>query len=374
MEDYNDNARRFLEMIKHSRRGKFKIYIGMIAGVGKTYRMLQETRELINNGVDAQIGYIETHGRAETEALLEGLPIIPRKNVFYKGKELEEMDVDAILQIHPEVVIVDELAHSNIEGSRNSKRWEDVMELLNAGINVISAINVQHFESLKGQIEGIAGIEVKERVPDSILREADEVVNIDLTAEDLITRLKAGKIYRKDKIDIALNNFFKIENILQLRELALEEVAFRIKHKVETEILPATPARNEKILACISSNAHTPPHVIRKAYRLATRYNTSFLALFVQTRKEQPDNIRLSDQRHLLNHFELVTQLGGDIIQVDSEEITDTIIRICREQKITMICMGTPSLSMPKTVFKIWAYQKFLRELAAMKIDLIIIA
>lgn len=370
----NKNALRFLDMIKRSRRGKFKLYIGMIAGVGKTYRMLQETRELIENGVDVQIGYVETHNRADTEALLEGLPIIPRKNIFYKGKELEEMDLDAILQIHPEVVIVDELAHSNVEGSRNRKRWEDVMELLDAGINVISAINIQHLESLKNEIAGIAGIEVKERVPDSIMKEADEIVNIDLTAEDLITRLKAGKIYAKNKIDIALSNFFKKENILQLRELALEEVAVRIKNKVEAEVLPDVPVRNNKILACISSNAHTPTHVIRKAYRLAARYNTTFVALFVQTRKENPDNIQLASQRHLLNHFELVTELGGHIVQIESDNVMDTIIRVCREQKITMICMGTPSFKLPQSVFRIPAYQFFLKELTKMKIDLIIIA
>ena len=212
-----ENVKHFLDLIKRSRRGKFKIYIGMIAGVGKSYRMLQEAHEMQENGVDVQIGYIETHGRAGTEALLEELAIIPRKKVFYKGKEIEEMDLDSILRLHPELVIVDELAHTNIEGSRNEKRWQDVMELLDAGINIISAVNIQHIESLNEEVKGIAGIEVKERIPDKVLQEADEVVNIDLTAEELINRLKAGKIYRPEKIELALNNFFKTDNILQLR-------------------------------------------------------------------------------------------------------------------------------------------------------------
>lgn len=199
------------------------------------------------------------------------------------------MDLDAILQARPELVIVDELAHTNVEGSRHRKRWEDVMELLDANINVISAINIQHIESLSGEVKEITGIEMKERVPDRILQEADEVVNIDLTSEELIGRLKAGKIYRPEKIQIALDNFFRTENILQLRELALKEVAFRVEKKVETEVFPAvSSARREKILACISSNEQTPRRIIRKAYRISSRYSTSFIALYVQTPRESP--------------------------------------------------------------------------------------
>ena len=201
-----ENVKHFLDLIRRSRRGKFKIYIGMIAGVGKSYRMLQEAHEMQENGLDVQIGYIETHGRTGTEALLEGLTIIPRKKIFYKGKEIEEMDLDSILRLHPELVIIDELAHTNIEGSRNEKRWQDVMELLDAGINIISAVNIQHIESLNEEVKGIAGIEVKERIPDKVLQDADEVVNIDLTAEELINRLKAGKIYRPEKIELAFQN------------------------------------------------------------------------------------------------------------------------------------------------------------------------
>src|ERR1035437_8386576 len=193
MEDEKEhNVQHFLDLIQKSRIGKFTIYIGMSAGVGKTYRMLQEAHALLRNGIDLKIGYIESHNRKETHDLLEGLPLIPRRKLFYKGKELEEMDLQAILNTHPEVVIVDELAHSNIEGSKNEKRWQDVMDILNEGINVISALNIQHIESLNEEIEKITGITVSERIPDNVLRAADEVVNIDLTADELIVRLKEG--------------------------------------------------------------------------------------------------------------------------------------------------------------------------------------
>ena len=283
-----DDVQHFLELIRRSQRGKFKIYIGMVAGVGKTYRMLMDAREMYERGTDVQIGYVETHGRAETEALLTGLPIIPRKKIFYKGTELEEMDIDAILQVHPEIVIVDELAHSNIEGGRNEKRWQDVMELLDAGINVLSAVNIQHIESLNDDIYNIVGIKVQERIPDNVLQEADEVVNIDLTADELIDRLKDGKIYKAEKIPTALNNFFKTDHILQLRELALKEVAFRVGKKVESEVtvgnLRAT--RQERVLVCVSSNEQTQHIIIRKAARLAEHYDGVLFALSRATHKE----------------------------------------------------------------------------------------
>lgn len=371
-----ENVQHFLDLIKKSRRGKFKIYVGMIAGVGKSYRMLQEAHELLENGVDVQIGYIETHGRAGTEAQMTGLPLIPRRKIFYKGKELEEMDLEAIIRIHPEIVIVDELAHTNVEGSLNEKRWQDVLTLLDEGINVISAVNIQHIESVNEEVQDISGIEVKERVPDSVLQEADEVVNIDLTAEELITRLKAGKIYRPEKIQMALNNFFKTENILQLRELALKEVALRVEKKVENEIVAgvALGVRHERFLACISSHEKTPRRIIRKAARLATRYNTSFVALYVQTPRESVDRIDLASQRHLLNHFKLVAELGGEVVQMQSKDVLGTVFQVCREKQITTVCMGTPGLRLSNALCAVLGYRKFLNNLTQANIDLIILA
>lgn len=372
--DREESVQHFLDLIKKSRRGKFKVYIGMIAGVGKSYRMLQEAHDLLDNGVDVQIGYIETHGRVGTEALIEGLPLIPRRKIFYKGKELEEMDLEAIIRIHPEIVVVDELAHTNVEGSLNEKRWQDVLTLLDEGINVISAINIQHIESVNEEVQDICGIEIKERVPDSVLQEADEVVNIDLTAEELITRLKAGKIYRQDKIQVALNNFFKTENILQLRELALKEVALRVEKKVENEVVSSMGVRHEKFMACISSHEKTPRRIIRKAARLATRYNTTFIALYVQTPRESMDRIDLASQRHLLNHFKLVAELGGEVVQVQSKDVLGSIVRTCRERQITTICMGSPGLRVSNALYAVFAYKKFLANLAQANVDLIILA
>lgn len=373
MDNKEASVKHFLNLLRRSQRGVFKIYIGMIAGVGKTYRMLQEAHELLGNGIDVKIGYVETHGRAGTEAMLEGLPVIPRKKIFYKGKELEEMDLDAILQLHPELVIVDELAHTNVEGSRNEKRWQDVMELLEAGINVVSAVNIQHLEGLNEEIKGIAGIEVKERIPDKVLEEADEVVNIDLTAEELINRLKAGKIYRPEKIQTALNNFFKQENILQLRELALKEVAFRVEKKVETEMVPGEKAvHRERFLACISSNEKTPRHILRRTARLASRYDTDFLVLYVQKPEESPDRISLATQRHLLNHFKLATELGAEVIQVASPDVVQSIINICRERQVTTVCIGQPSLGYFRIFAQLRRYRNFFRNLSEMNIRLII--
>ncbi len=271
------NAAQFLNLIRKSRRGKFKIYIGMSAGVGKTFRMLQEAQTLLRNGVDVKIGYIETHNRRETHDLLEGLPIIPRRKLFYKGKELDEFDVQAVINLHPEIVIVDELAHTNIEGSKNEKRWQDVMEILDAGINVISAVNIQHIESLHAAVKDITGIDVAERIPDSVLQQADEVVNIDLTADELITRLKEGKIYTQDKIQLSLQNFFQSERILQLRELALKEVASQVERKIETELPRNAHLKQERFLACISSNHEIAKKVIVKqpGWHLITTANGS---------------------------------------------------------------------------------------------------
>lgn len=320
---------------------------------------------------------VSNNGSLCLKALKAGhdLLLVPRRKIFYKGKELEEMDLDTIIRIHPEIVIVDELAHTNVEGSRNEKRWQDVMDLLDEGINVISAVNIQHIESINEEVQGISGIEVKERIPDSVLEEADEVVNIDLTAEELITRLKAGKIYRPDKVALALNNFFKTENILQLRELALKEVALRVEKKVENEVVVSSVGvRHEKFMACISSHEKTPRRIIRKAARLATRYNTSFVALYVQTPRESADRITLANQRHLLNHFKLVTELGGEVMQVQSKDVLGSIVTACREKQITTVCMGSPSFALPQSLFMVLKYRKFVNELAQANIDLIILA
>lgn len=346
----------------------------MSAGVGKTYRMLQEAHALLRNGIDVKIGYIETHHRKETHTLLQGLPVIPRRHLFYKGKALEEMDVQAILALKPEVVVVDELAHTNIEGSKNEKRWQDVLDILDVGISVISAVNIQHIESLNEAVKSITGIEVKERIPDSVLTQADEVVNIDLTADELITRLKEGKIYEADKIETALQHFFKSDHILQLRELALKEVASQVERKVETEVTKTQNLKHERFLACISSNEKTAKTVIRKTARLANYYNSKWYVLYVQTPAESADKIALDKQRHLINHFKLATELGAEIIKIESSHIARAIIAQCEERSITTVCIGKPHFNVLQLLLSTGIFKELLKKLSNSNIDLVILS
>jgi two-component system sensor histidine kinase KdpD len=375
MTDKEHSVQHYLHLAnKTSGRGKFKIYIGMSAGVGKTYRMLQEAHNLLRNGVNIQIGYVETHSRKETQALIEGLPAIPRKQVFYKGKMLEEMDLDSILLLNPEWVIVDELAHTNIPGARHEKRWQDVAELLRAGINVISAVNIQHIESINQQVKIITGVEVKERVPDSVLQMADEVVNIDLTADELITRLKEGKIYDPSKVETALKNFFQSEKILQLRELALKEVTSQVERKVEIEVPRSQQMRHENFLACISTNDEIARKVIRKTARLASYYHGDWYVLYVQAPRENAARISLASQRHLINNLKLATELGAEVLQVRDARVAQVIIDTAIEKRVTTVCIGKPHISLFRIILRTNLFNQLLKTLSSNDIDLIILS
>jgi len=374
MDDQQQPAEHFLELIKRSRRGKFKIYIGMSAGVGKSYRMLQEAQALLRTGIDVKIGYIETHKRKETESLLTGLPVVPRRKLFYKGKELEEMDCQAIINLRPEVVVVDELAHTNIEGSKNEKRWQDVVDILNAGINVISAVNIQHLESLNEEVEKITGTAMRERIPDKMLQMADEVVNIDLTADELIERLKDGKIYDAQKIPTALNNFFQTDRILQLRELALKEVAHQLERKIDTEIPKTIKLRPEIFLACISTNEDSAKIIIRKTARLASYYRSKWYVMYVQTSSENSDNIRLSAQRFLINNLKLATELGAEVIKVKTNNIAKAIWETAEQYEITTICIGKPHFKFYQLVLKTAVFTQLLNKMSKTNIDLLILS
>ena len=230
-----NNPERFLELIRRQQRGKLKIYLGFAAGVGKTFEMLQEGNRLRKQGVDVVIGYVETHGREETIAQIGGLEQVPRRKIEYRGILLEEMDLDAVLARRPTIALVDELAHTNAPGSRNPKRYLDVEELLRAGISVITTLNIQHLESLHDIVERATGVRVKERLPDYVVTMADQIVNVDLSAEDLRERLQAGKIYPSERIQTAMDNFFAPEKLTQLRELAMEEIAFRLDRAARGE-------------------------------------------------------------------------------------------------------------------------------------------
>ena len=342
----DSSAERFLRQVQAKRRGTLKIYLGLAAGVGKTYRMLQEAHDLHQHGVDVLLGYVETHGRPGTVAELRNVPELPRKHVFYKGRSLEEMDVEGLLQRRPQVVIVDELAHSNVPGSRHEKRWQDVEYLVAQGISVITAVNVQHLESLHDQVLKITGTDVTERIPDSLLKLADEVVNVDLTVGELRARLEDGKIYKAAKVPTALANFFQPENLLQLRRLAVREVAQLLGRQVETEAggAPAVqPARrnDDRLLACINSNDAAAKEIIRKASRLADRFSAAaWYVLYVQTGTEAADRIGLATQRHLLNNLQLATQLGAQILRVKDDDIVAAIRRTAQEKAATLLVCG----------------------------------
>src|SRR5579859_3077594 len=288
--------------------------MGFAAGVGKTYRMLEEAHALKKRGVDVVLAYIEPHGRAETLALVSGLEVIARKKIEYRGVPVEEMALEAVLARKPSIAVVDEIPHTNVPGSKNRKRYQDVQDILEAGINVIGAINIQHLESLKDIVERVTGVTIRETVPDSFLKEADQIVNLDLAVEDLLDRLKAGKIYAPDKVTWALEHFFKDQHLSTLRELALREVAESLERLTEAKAkgggdgARSTPGR---VMVCMSSY---PPHaatLLRKGYRMAGRLNTDWFVVYVETPREAPNLIEAEAQRHLLENIEKARELGA---------------------------------------------------------------
>lgn len=373
MEERKKSTEEFLKLIKNSRKGKLKVYIGMIAGVGKTYRMLQEAHELMGSGIDVKIGFIEPHDREDTRELTVGIPAIPLKKVFYKGHELEEMDLDSILHEHPEVVLVDELAHTNIPGSRNEKRWQDVVEILNNGINVITAFNVQHLDSMNDRVRQISGIDVSETIPDKFLKYADEVVNIDLPAEDLVNRLKAGKIYKGDRIQRALDNYFQPEKILQLRDLALRMVASQVEKKIEQSLPMQGRMPIERFVACISTNFKGAKKVIRKTARLADHYQSQWYVLYIKTSREDTEKIDLKSQRKLLENLKWAKQLGAEILTERADDIPEAIFKQAVELKVTNIVMGRPTFSLWRQLTGKNYFDKLLKRLMNTEIDVIVV-
>jgi two-component system, OmpR family, sensor histidine kinase KdpD len=277
----------FLDLIRRQERGRLKVYLGSAAGVGKTYAMLREGHRLKRQGVDAAIGFVETHGRVETAEQVGDLPVIPPREIEYRGVTLREMDLDAILARRPTVCLVDELAHTNAPGSRHPKRYQDVEELLRAGIHVITTVNIQHLESLYDEVERATGVKVKERLPDSVLAEADQIVNVDVSAEDLLERLKAGKVYPPERAERALENFFTPANLTRLREIALREIAHLIDRRgrrAEADRAPALAA--ERVMVGLSSRSPNAPALLRKAARLADRLNAPWYAVYIKTPAE----------------------------------------------------------------------------------------
>ena len=336
----DDRADAFLRLIRLSERGRLKVYLGYSAGVGKTYQMLQEGRRLRADGIDVVIGLLEPHGRADIINLARGLETVPRKRQEYHGIALEEMDAEAVIARRPQVALVDELAHTNVPGSRNAKRFEDVQDILAAGIHVITTLNVQHLESLYNIVESSVGVKVRERLPDAVLAEADQIVDVDLATEDLRRRLEEGKIYPAERVGTALTNFFRPENLDKLRELTLRELAAQIDlRRRETQESEAEAAADQ-VMVCLSSHGPNSDRLLRYGSRLAGKLNRNWYAVYVQTPSEEATVIDAGIQRGLSDTLTLAKQLGAMVFTYKGEDIADTILRFAGEYRVGHIVLG----------------------------------
>jgi two-component system sensor histidine kinase KdpD len=347
----------FLTLVRQQERGKLKLYIGSAAGVGKTYRMLTEAHELRRRGIDVVIGFVETHGRAETEAQVGDLEVVPRKRFEYRGVTLEEMDVEAVAARHPQVAVVDELAHTNVPGATHAKRWEDVIELLDAGINIISAVNIQHLESLNDVVAETLGVTVRETVPDWIVGAADQVVNLDLSAEDLRQRMQEGKIYSAEKVPAALANFFTEENLTTLRELALREVASSVDRAREQIVRraagePDKPKSVDRVMVAMASDTPHTQVLLRKASRIAGRLNSDWYCVYVQTPEESADKIDATVQRKLVANIQRAQAMGAEVVKLTGTNVPEQLSTFAREHGVALILVGRSRRSWLHRLFR----------------------
>jgi two-component system sensor histidine kinase KdpD len=343
--DHDPHPQVFLDLVAQARKGRLKVYLGGAAGVGKTYRMLDEAHQLRQQGHDVVIGFVETHGRAEPAPRIGNFEMVPLRASPYRGVTLKEMEVDAILARKPEIAIVDELPHSNASGSRHSKRYQDVEDLIANGITVITAFNVQHLESLNQTVRRITGVEIRETVPDSFLARADQVVTVDVPVEELRQRLREGKIYPPDRVEQALKNFFKPSNLAALRELALLEVARdQSRQREELELLKREGGRrtavSDRLMVCLSSNPDGSDDLLRKAARTAAQMNAEWYAVHVETPDESVQKISTSDFRALLDNVNLAAELGGEVVWLKATDVIKALTDFARDKQITRIVVG----------------------------------
>jgi len=331
-----------LERLKEQDRARLRVYIGAAPGVGKTYAMLREAHALKARGVDIVAGLVETYGRPETDAQIQDLEMVPRASISYKGATLEEMDVAGIIARRPQICLVDELAHTNVPGSRNTKRYQDVFDILNAGVGVMTAVNIQHLETLNDAVARVTGVRVRETVPDTFLDRADEVINVDVTVDELRNRLRQGKVYKPEKIEQALSNFFRKGNLSTLRELALRAVAdevgekaasYRVREGLEPAHIP------ERVMVCMSSNA-LAPRVIRTGARIAGRLGSRWYAVFVETPREKPDRIKSQDSEALQQNIRLAENLGATVVRVHAGRPADGLIAFAQREGVTHVIFG----------------------------------
>jgi len=347
MADAKVSADALLARLKEKERARLRIYIGAAPGVGKTYALLREAHALRARGLDVAIGLIETYGRTDTDAQLQDLEVIPLAAVEYRGTTMSEMDVEAILTRHPQVVVVDELAHTNVPGSRHEKRYQDVLEILDAGIHVVTAVNIQHLETLNDAVARVTGVRVRETVPDTFLDRADEVINVDVTVEELRNRLRQGKIYKPEKVEQALANFFRKGNLSTLRELALRAVAdevgekaasYREREGLEPALIP------ERVMVCMSSNA-LAPRVLRTGARIAGRLGAKWYAVYVETAKDRPGRINANDSEALQQNIRLAESLGATVVKVHADRPSDGLVAFAQREGITHVIFGQSARS-----------------------------
>ncbi|MDR3404588.1 MAG: universal stress protein [Chthoniobacter sp.] len=361
----------FLAIIRRQQAGKLKLYLGPCPGVGKTYSMLIEGNRLKKRGVDVVIGYVEPHERPETSAQIGDLEIIPPRLTSYHGIVLKEMDVDAIIARNPTVALVDELAHTNAPDSKNRKRYEDVEDLLRAGINVISTVNIQHLESLYNFVEEATGVRVKERVPDEVLTKADQIVNIDLPAEDLQERLQAGKIYPKERIEAALANFFTQKNLTRLREMTLTETANFLDRKQRDAESDQNVSSLGQVMVAISSQGPDPGRLLRKTARLASQLNAQWYAVYVRTPAESAVHIDAEAQRRVNDTLETAQKMGGLVFSMKGESVAKALVSFAREYGITHIVVGRPGRKRLRNYFQSTLHEVLLQELP--DVDLVVV-
>jgi two-component system sensor histidine kinase KdpD len=360
--DQRPTADALLERIKAQERARLRIYIGAAPGVGKTYAMLQEAHALRARGLDVVVGFVETYGRKDTAAQIRDLETVPRRAVDYRGATLEEMDVDAIIRRRPQVCVVDELAHTNVPGSRNTKRYEDVLELLAANIHVLTAVNIQHLETLNDAVAKATGVRVRETVPDTFLDRADEVINVDVTVEELRNRLREGKVYRPEKVEQALSNFFRKGNLSTLRELALRAVAdevgekaasYRAREGLEPALIP------ERVMVCMSSNPMAP-RVIRTGARIAGRLGSKWYAVYVETPRERGERINPGDAEALQQNIRLAESLGAIVVRVKADRPSDGLIAFAQREGVTHVIFGQSARSRWEVLWRGSTLDRFL--------------
>jgi two-component system sensor histidine kinase KdpD len=348
----NENGNRpspesLLAKLNKGEQAKLRVYIGAAPGVGKTYQMLEDAHLLKKQGADIAVAVVEPHGREDTKAMIGQLECIPMRRIEYRGVTLEEMDVDSVIARHPAIAIVDELAHTNVPGSKNRKRYQDVLDLLNAGISVITAVNIQHLESLNDVVTRTTGVRVRETVPDHFLRRADEVVNVDVSVDTLRTRLRQGKIYDVVKIEQALNNFFRKGNLSTLRELALRQVAtdqatkahgYREREGLDQAVIP------EKVMVAMASRG-SAKKLLRVGSRVAGRLASDWYAVYVETPSEEPGRIKPPDYAALQENIRFAEELGAKVVKLKSRRVADALIDFARREGITHVVFGQTSRS-----------------------------